>query len=428
MWKKTRYFSVILVLLIVAGFFSFVYMLLRTTKGSELITRAGISYYLDSEDILIGDIEGDLSQGLIFNEVEIKNLKMLPQGSIIKVQKLSVSAQEYSLREVNFDIYNGRLQMPGSEPVIFYGSYKNALLDLTVYSKHVSMRDIFDLFVDNITLQNISGQVKDMDIKIQGSLYAPRLTGSLYVENLKRMGFLLQDSPVIFDITLNDIKNNIRLIGEVILKKGAISARQTKADLLESKIIFSGDPKQPSFNCAGKTVIENVAIEILFKGTANDPELILSSTPPLSRGMLLAMLVTGKRWQGAEDTISQGQISPDIIKDVVDYIIFTGSGKTLTRYFRLENISFTLDSDKRGVAVTKGVSKKTEVSYGIKQANVADEQNLKTTHSVGVGYNINADESVSVEAEREIKPLEQTDEQQKQQADEKLMIKFKKQF
>ncbi|MCP4650542.1 MAG: hypothetical protein GY853_10745 [PVC group bacterium] len=428
MCKRTIYSSIFIVLVFLISVFSLIRFVFFSTRGSAFITRTVLALYVESKDITIGQIEGNLVEGLSFHDIEIKALKKLPKNSVIKMQRLEAAYTGGGYAGIVVDIYNGKFLLPGSEPILFYGKYEYGMLDMSVYSKHVAIREIFDLFVDNITLKNISGDVSDLDINIKGSFLAPELSGSLKVEELSRRGFYLRDCPIKLVLSLKDLKNNIKLNGTVVLKGGIVSARRTSIQLGESRIVFTGDPKLPTFTCKGKSVIESIKINIVFKGTLVEPDLTLSSDPTLNKEILLVMLATGKRWRSAETVMSHGDVSADIVRDFVDYFLLAGSGAKLAERFGLRDISFTVDTTKRGVEVTQGVSSRTEVSYGIEQSQLEEEETPVTTHSVGVGYNINADETVSLEAERAIKQDQALDSEEKLEKDDKVMLKFKKQF
>ena len=387
-----------------------------------------MSIYAGSRYVEIENIKGNLAQGLILNDVAIKNLKMLPQGTTITIQRIHVSWSVPSLKGIYVRLDNGKFLLPSSDPILFYGEYKQGQQDLTVYSNHVAVHEIFDLFVENRGLKNISGDVSGLDIKIQGSLFLPELKGKLYVNKLTRLGFSLQECPVFFALTLRDLKKKVKVKGTVTLDRGKIASRQTSVDVHRSQIIFSKDPMKPRFACQGTSFIEGVKIDIMFKGTVQNPEIILSSEPSIADEIIIMMLATGKRWRSAERALYGGKVSPDIISDFVDFFLFNGTGSKLGRRIGVRDVSFTLEEEKRAVEIVQGVSSKAEIKYGIEQSNSESKDSPVTKQIVGVGYNITESESVSIQAERKSNPSQINEEKEEVKTDDKLMIKFKKRF
>ena len=140
----------------------------------------------------------------------------------------------------------------------------------------------------------------------------------------------------------------------------------------------------------------------------------------------MVMLATGKRWKGAEASLNNAVISPDLTADFIDYFVFGGMGSKIARQFGISDISLKIDKQTTGIGIKKEVSEKAEISYGIEQSQ-AKEKEPTVTQKVGGEYKIT--ESVSVEAEKELKQDNETEKtQDKAQTDDKVLIKFKKEF
>lgn len=138
------------------------------------------------------------------------------------------------------------------------------------------------------------------------------------------------------------------------------------------------------------------------------------------------MLATGKRWQGAEDFLRHNKISADLAKDFIDYFIFGGSGSKMARELGITDLSLRYDEKASGVRVKKRVSDKTEVSYAVEK-NQHTEGNSSITHKTGGEYRIT--EGVFLEGEKEIKKNHSEKEaDSKEKTDDKLLLKYKKEF
>ena len=74
------------------------YFFICTTRGSELLARGLLSSYVGSRYVEVENISGNLAQGLIFNNVNIKNLKKLPLGTTISVRCLHLACEGIGLK------------------------------------------------------------------------------------------------------------------------------------------------------------------------------------------------------------------------------------------------------------------------------------------------------------------------------------------
>ncbi|MBU2541780.1 MAG: translocation/assembly module TamB domain-containing protein [Candidatus Omnitrophica bacterium] len=312
--------------------------------------------------------------------------------------------------------------MPDSEATLFNGEYKNGLFDINAYSKYLGVRQTLDLFVKDKALENISGSISELDVYIKGSFLQPQFSGHFHIDRLSRDGFSLLNCPSAFNISIKDIENNIKLNGELNLQQGLISARSTTMNITYCKILFSGKPNKPVIDFKGNSVVEGVKIQVVLRGAIEKPQIRLASEPPKSQAQLLVMLATGKSWKSSETAIAEGRVTPELAGDLIDYLVFGGAGNKIANQF---GISVKFDGKTKGIGITKQVSGNTEVSYGIEQTQEGDE-GADTTHKIGVGQKIT--ESISVEGERETKYNESTKEEEGPQADDKLLLKFKKQF
>lgn len=404
------------------------FYLVGTTKGSQFLTRFGLSRYVEPEEINIQETKGSLLRGITFKNIEFRDVKGFPPGSIIKIQTLEVVVTSLGLEGITAKVTNGRLKLPSSDPILFYGKYEQGLLNLNVYTKRADVRAILDAFPEGDALKKLSGTVSDFDVYIKGTLFQPMIKGMFTVETLYRKGFSMKDCPVVFEVNLKDIKDNLKVYGEITLKKGTVSGRKTaKVELRESKIFFSGNPTIPSLDVKGTSYVEKTTINIVLRGTMEAPEIKLTSEPPKTETQLLLMLATGRSWKSAEGTLRTGKLSPDIVSDFVDYFVFAGRGSKVAQHLGVSELSLIYDEQKKGIAVKKTLSDKVEASYGIEQAQQKKEQKATTTHKVG--GEVKATESISVGVEREVQQDESKDTQGTElQTKDKIYLKYKKEF
>lgn len=414
----------IILLLFAGGLVSYI---LFTTRGSSDITRFLLSDYVETESVNAQKVTGSLSQTLIFENIEFDNLAWLPPGSLLKIQRLELFLSSFSLEGLNAKIYNGRLNFPDSEAILFYGDCQNGAFDLTVYADTVSVGEALDLFAENALLERLSGTVRNIDIKVGGSFFEPELNGNFHLEDLARDGFSMTNCPGTLSLKLTDLKEGLKLYGHIVLAGGIISGPKTAiVNLQKSKILFNGDPKAPLLEFRGTSRVEDVKISLTLQGGFDNPDLKLASQPSFPQERLLTMLATGKSWSSAEGVINKGELSVDLAKDFLDYFVFSDPESKMMQQVGVRNLQIKYDDKTKGIGATKDITDKAAATYFIEQPQ-GKQETPTTTHRVGGEYKIT--ESISIGAEKELKQDSKTGQAlDKQQTDDKVTLKFKKEF
>jgi hypothetical protein len=424
--KKNRCLAILFIICLSLIVFLTRYLFF-TPRGSLFVVKSALSGFIQPEDVDIKTVEGSLSNTLSLQDLEIGDLEGLPEGSVVKIQKLQAYLISFSPAGLNIDVQNGKLLIPRWEPVFFYGGYHNASLAFDVYAKYLSVRDILDLFTQAASLKNLSGRISEADVFVKGSFREPLLSGRFHIEELSRGGFAMKDCRGDFELRLRDIKDNLKLYGEVSLKKAVLSGENTAVIILrQGKILFDGDAKNPSFNLEAASDVEGTRINVVLRGNASNPDLRLSSEPMLPQERLLIMLATGKSWSGAETSLSKGQVSVDLAKDFIDYFVFSGTGSKIAQQLGLSAISVKYDGKAKGIGVKKDILGRAEASYSIEQAQ-GEAKSPQTAQKMGGEYKIT--ENISLEAQKELKQESSANQtQDSQKPDDKIMLKFKREF
>ncbi|MFC1590250.1 translocation/assembly module TamB domain-containing protein [Candidatus Omnitrophota bacterium] len=419
-WVFIIVFTVFAISICTAGYFLF------STKGSGLVAKRLFAKYFGPGSVAFKKVDGNFARGLSFRELQVENLQYMPAGSIIRIQKLGISFTAFGIEGLRVSVENGRLRMPDSDPMLFYGDVKNSNFTFNMYSKRVGVRQILSLFSGNQSLKKVSGSMSDVDILLKGTVEEPLITGSFIVEELTRNGFLLTNSPGSFSIDIKDMKKATAIEGTLTLKSGSLKGPKTAViNLKESMLVFSGDPKLPTLNIEGTSTVEDVTINIMVKGTFDSPEIKLRSDPSMPEERIMFMLATGKRWGGADESMKQGKITPELACDFIDYFVFSGSSGKFAERFGISEVALKYDDMSRGVSAKKKISKETTVSYGVEQSR--SEKEKPSTHTVGGEYKLT--ENLSVEGKKDIKQKDE-DEQvsEESKTNSEVLLKYKKKF
>jgi len=424
---KKLHIAAILVFLALSFGTALAYYLFFTSGGSAFITRAAISRYAESGYIDLGGMDGNLYDTTTFRDLELKEIKGLPPGSVLRIQNMEARVTSLSLNGLELKIHNARLEMPLSGTAVFAGGLKNGALDFNIYSAFADLKEIAGLFSENKFIVKSSGLFTGLDCLIKGTLSEPEASGMVTIKDLSHNGLSLSDIPLSFDLYLKNLEDEPELRGEIALDGGMITRGATAVKIQKSRISFSKDPKDPLFDISAASNIEGAKISISLKGSASTPVLKLTSEPALPQEMLLVMLATGKSWKGTEAALAKGEASPEIVKDFVDYFVFAGTGNKVAKRFGISELSLKYDDKSKGMGVTKSVSDRAEVSYSVEQPNVkANEDPKPATHTVGSKINVTG--NISIEGDKELKQRQDTKVEDAPIAEGKVLLKYKKQF
>lgn len=421
--KTTIHILILIFLFLCAVLF---YYLFFTTSGSSRLAKFLILRYSGAKEISIGASSGSLSRELLLKDIEISHLKDLPEGNNLKIQTIKIYFGSLGLQGLNAKVFNGRLTIPEAASVFLSGSYRKGMLEFNIFSNQVNLRDVVSLLRAKGRYADLSGFLTGLDFYLKGRISGPELTGKFIISNIKKESFSLINSPVSLSLIFKDYSHNPKIFGDVILGGGTISGpRIATIKIEQSKIIFSGNPGAPQLDLKGNSSVGSVKIAITLKGPAEKPDLKLSSEPPMPQGKLLVMLATGKSWQGAEGIFGKGQISPDLAADFIDYVLFAGEGSKIAERFGI-GVSLKYEGQTKGIGIKKSINEKTEASYTIEQTN-SKEGVPAQKQKIGSEYKIRG--GVSVGAEKELKqPAAKDQSQEKAPAENKVFLKFKKEF
>ncbi|MCK4917407.1 MAG: translocation/assembly module TamB domain-containing protein [Candidatus Omnitrophica bacterium] len=418
--------NIITILAIIFVFVFSVWLVFFTTLGVKLINKLVVSRYIKSEDINIESIEGNIFKKVSLQNVEIIGLEGLPVGSRIKIQNFEFQVTGFNVESVYAEIDNGKMSLPDLGDVLFYGKLEKGVLEFNIYSGYISVREIANLIPVDNKYKNVLGTISDLDVYVKGLVLEPELIGKFNIKKIVYDRFTVEECLVNFDLKLKEILKIINIYGEIQVEKGKVFGMKTAViNLQQSKVYFDGDMDKISFNFKGKSEVERVKIDIELKGNRQNPDLKLESEPPLSKSNLLIMLATGKKWKFQEEIKDQVSVAPGLAMDFIDYFMFGNSRNKLAEKLGVSEISFTMDETTKGVSVSKEITDKTEVSYGIEQSQ-QKEGVMEIKQKVGATYKIT--ESLSIEGEQEVMKAPSDNDENNSAPEQKLFLKFEKDF
>jgi hypothetical protein len=212
--------------------FTFLIFLIITLACCILLFRSGFKFILQKNAENASTSEGVdwESKGIDSRKASLHNVEVIdprgfPSGSILRIQKFTL--HKFSLNFVRsvFEVDNGRLILPSSETILFYGIYNGRKLDFTVYSHAVNIRQAAE-FIPHLDLSMpVGGEAADFDVKVRGDLDSPSIAGDLFVENFFYRDFSLFDSPAEVDLVWDAPKEQLR--GNLVFHGGTIKIQHT---------------------------------------------------------------------------------------------------------------------------------------------------------------------------------------------------------
>lgn len=379
---RTKIGLIVFVLLLWGACFA-VYYLLFTPTGSQFLVRKILEHYTLDRQVSFDSVDGDLIHGITFNNLALKDLDELPKDSQLLVQNFSLRIDALRRSGVHSEIVNARLRLPVSEPVVINGKVTGGKLAGTLFSRVLDVKEVVGYLPKNPHTRHLEGLVRELDVDVEGDLAMPVVTGSLHIERMDNGEFELEEVPVSFRLQYKDRLVTPQLFGQVRFASGRLLSKRSIIDLRPSSLFFSGDVKNPRLDINGFARISKVDITIGIRGDVKEPEILLSSEPPLPKEILLLMVATGKRWAGLSASLDSGEVSPELAKDFLQYLLFGGRGNFIADKFGLTDFSFSVSQGKQGVGAAKQLTNNLEVNYEVERTTNPDGTVADTKQTVG---------------------------------------------
>ncbi|MDD5614465.1 MAG: translocation/assembly module TamB domain-containing protein, partial [Candidatus Omnitrophica bacterium] len=396
--------------------------LVSSRLGAIMVFNIFAGGYLKAANINIGKSSGSLINGLLFENIEISSFNAMPENIALKISKLDGYFRPWRSSGLALKLHNGRIDLPNSDPILFSGRYQGGILDLDIFSKRIVISDIGAVFSLPQDLQSINGAVSDFSSKVGGLQARPDFNGSFKIEQIAQDGFSVSGSQAVFKGFYS--KDDFYIQAD--FEGGSIAKKDITVNIQWAKTEFSQGHKSPSIDFQGYSQVGGVKIEISLRGSIQNPYLKLTSNPELSQERLLIMLVTGKRWKGADYFFQEGEVTPELAKDLVDYFILGGRADKIMQRFGLSDISFRYNNTVRSFGLKKSLSENVDASYELEQSLI-NGQSQAPVQRIGGEYRIT--DGLSVEIDRELKSDRITGEEEKEsQAEGKIFLRFKKEF
>ncbi|MBU1998924.1 MAG: hypothetical protein KKE64_05455, partial [Candidatus Omnitrophica bacterium] len=207
---------------------------------------------------------------VILDDMEI-GLRGIPDSQV-KIQKAEIELNTQSIGAMKIKVSNGRVSLPGSDLILFYGDYGGGSLNFNIYSKNLAIDSLAFLLPHEKSLAFVKGNLQDVDSFCGGTIQNLTIKGTAIVGKIDYKSFSLSGTPLVYNILLNNKTVPAQVNGTVLVKRGQVSGPgSVSVQPEESKLLFSGDYSKPSFDIKGNSTVEKTKIQIVLKGTSDKP-------------------------------------------------------------------------------------------------------------------------------------------------------------
>jgi len=403
------------------------FVMLGTRTGVRLITRHALSKIGASHSTQWERITGTLARGTIYQNVLIQDLAAFPVPNRLEIQTLKVDLDWQRFWQIpDIEIENGKLTLPDTDPVLFYGSIHDQILNLNVFTHSLNQDDLREI-LSALMPEGLSWELSDLDITLTGRVEAPVIHGTFGVTRLIYSEFQLRDAPCNFRLSLNPAALGGDPQGYLQIKSGtAQGPRTAEISLYESHVFFEGDFQAPHLDITAEARVERVRITINLTGTPESPVLTLVSTPPLAQERLMLALATGQTWQRTEELLTQGTMTPQITRDFISYFLFGGRRNEFARRFGFKEMSLNYSETQRGLSMRKDLSDRLEGGYGVEQT-IKSDGTSDVSQTIGGAYKIT--DQMSLEASRQVtSSMDPAKQQDPAVVNDKVLLKIQTPF
>jgi hypothetical protein len=282
--------SILLLVVVVGG----ALVALERPAGQRWLLGKLIARYAPDGEYVIGRLEGSPWKQWTFGNIAVARVHGWPEGYSVKVQKMDLYFAEPRPEGLNIEVHNGRLLLPLSGTVVVNGIYQDEAVDAEVYFNRADLEEILNLGPRTVPRNNLQGTIRDFSCTVKGSKKDLNFKGGFLIQALTTLQFTVDEGVVHFQGNVENIFGEPRVWGDVFIDKAMIRLPQVAIKVTGGKIAFSGDPRRPAYDLVGEAVVEQTKIAIHLKGSADKPEMVLTSQPPMPQDELLIMLTTLK--------------------------------------------------------------------------------------------------------------------------------------
>jgi hypothetical protein len=264
------------------------------TAWGKLLVQYLLLRSAEAAFVNVESYQGNLKDGISFKNVQIKNWNVLGKDTIVHVQRLDVRLPVLEWQKIEANIFNARLDLPNSDPMLFSGLLKEGKIKGDVQAKSVDVSVLLKAFLKTDLHKMVHGTVSSVKFRVHGDIRNPSVQGGFVADKVMYSDKVVTQVFAKVDVTLAYEQSQWAMRGLVLLDGGEVDFGGNTYDLNLSKIIFTDNLIDPNVDirCAIHKDIYDIDIHIL--GTIKYNKISASANPYLTQDKAFILLGMGK--------------------------------------------------------------------------------------------------------------------------------------
>lgn len=347
-----------------------VYFLIATPIGGRLLVHYLLLQSAQTASVSLESFSGNLKEGMQFKNVQIKNCPILGTKTIVTAQRMDVRLPVLDLSKIEVTIFNARLDLPNSDPMLFHAYIKDGNISGDVEAKILDISVLLQAFLKTDLYKMVHGTASSAKFDVSGSVLSPSVKGGFVADKVTYGDKVVRQIFAKVDVTLAYANDQWQMRGLVLLDGGEVDVNKNTFNLELSRITFKENMIDPDVDirCTIHKDIYDIDMRVL--GTIKYNKITAQSDPYLTQ-------------EGAFMLLGMGNWSP------------------------LNNASLNLQSDAQSMGIKRKLGENLNVGYGYEQSseNFRGESNsiqfLQGQMSLSDGLSVNVEKTISSSHERD---------------------------
>ena len=308
------FLTILSIILLFSSFFAY---LIVTPLGGKLLVRCFKLQFSSVGLVHIGRYEGSLQEGFVLKDVVIKDLSYIPDA-LVRIQEVRVRLPLWDPGHSDFSIFNARILIPDSDPVVFTGEIYAGKIRGELYATSVDIHAASRFWTGDDIKKNLQGFISGLDLTVQGNVTSPRVNGDVLLDSIRYRAVHVSKVKARLNLMLLPQMRQWQLKGVVIVNNGIVNVHKKDLGLDLSRFVFLGDIFDPKIDIHLGSKVEDMSIHLVIRGTALAPQLVVTSDPPMPPQDALQVLFTGNAFSYSTSPF-HGVTSNELADNFLDY-------------------------------------------------------------------------------------------------------------
>ena len=349
---------------LVVIFMALVYFFIATPIGGRLMVHYLLLQSAQAASVKIESFSGNLKEGLTLKNVHIQNWPLFGPEATISIQRVDVRLPVLDFHKIQATVFNARMDLPNSDPLLFEVQLKDGDLIGDVEAKMLDVSVLMRAFVKTDLYKLVHGTVTSGKLDIKGPLSNPALKGGFVADMVTYGDKVVHQVFAKVDVNVGFVKDQFVMHGDVYLDGGQVDVGKNRFDLTPSKVTFRDNLINPDVDLRCTIHKDVYDIDIRILGTIKYNKVTARSDPYLSQEEAFILL-------------GMGNWAP------------------------LNSTSLNLQDDAKSLGIKRQFGENMHVGYGYEQSsqNFRGESNsiqfLQGQMSLSDGLSVNLEKTIS---------------------------------